>query len=230
MKRTEHLCACGQPAPDATICRHCTSRTRRLIIDLPALADDLQITLARQDRVQAPSDGGHSAAEPWPISVAASEQLGRIKHTLVGWTLLLRDEYGIRLPADTIPALAVHLHELSATWRQHEAAQDLVDEMHQLHRDGRKVIDQPENRTKITVGPCPEVSNESDGTLSNCPGQVVAIVPADETISPRMECPACDRTWSSIEWNRAGQRILSRRAELDAQRRIAATFARRIGT
>lgn len=42
------LCPCGEPSPGAFLGRRCAERLHRTLGDLPALIEDLDITLTRQ--------------------------------------------------------------------------------------------------------------------------------------------------------------------------------------
>lgn len=219
-------CLCGRPAPDATLCRTCTKQLKRDLIDLPALADDLDVTLTRQDRVTPANDGGRSAETPLPLSLHASDALAAIRATLTSWCLLTCDEMGAHPPRDKIPNLALHLLGWLGDLVKHPAAGDLADEIRKLHLRGHAVL-QPKDRARITVGPCPMVidpdtdQESATGVGDPCPGQVTAIIPADSDDPPVMRCGACRHEWDSSQWLRAGMRIVGRQEAIERQRRLA---------
>lgn len=90
--------------------------------------------------------------------------------------------------------------------RKHAEAGELWDEVVSAIRQARNVGDAPANRTTFLVGPCPEETK--DGL---CPGEVFAFIPTEDDRPGRMECHAePEHRWSSIQWMRAGKRILDR--------------------
>jgi hypothetical protein len=70
-----------------------------------------------------------------------------------------------------------------------------------------RAVDRPAVRTRIAVGPCPEIV--AGGVA--CAGEVVAIVPARETRPAFMRCQLCGTEWPTMQWARAGRRILAQK-------------------
>jgi hypothetical protein len=106
---TEHQCACGKPAPDATVCTSCETRLAVALGDVPALVDELDTTLARQGRGGKGVGYVHSSpTRPLPYDPKASDAAGHLKAVLVSWVRLVQeDRDGFEQAAD--PRRAQHL-------------------------------------------------------------------------------------------------------------------------
>jgi hypothetical protein len=91
--------------------------------------------------------------------------------------------------------------------RRHSAVNEMVDQITDAITQARRTVDRPGNRTIIFVGPCPELNAEG----GNCDGEVHAYIPTEEDRPSRMECRTNPlHKWTSIQWLRAGKRILDR--------------------
>lgn len=254
---SEISCQCGERTQDGcTICRGCERKLKHNLADMEAHRRELLTALTRQVRMTAPNDGGRSTPNlAWssmgdrylesiserevlrilatlPPAVKPAIELHAQKALLVSWVLLFReDDARLPMPADTVMSLAAHLASWLPLIRKHEAAGEFVAEVRDQVRRIFVVIDTPANRTKITVGPCPEtlIEGGTDGANAveqECPGQVMAIVPADEEIPPVMVCGYCKTEWPAQQWLRAGRRILKRAgkddlADTDEAQRLA---------
>ena len=77
-------CACGQPAPNATICPACERDLTAALVAVIALGPDLDIALARQavfgDRSH---NAGHTA--PLPYDPKVSEVAAHLNGLLSDW-------------------------------------------------------------------------------------------------------------------------------------------------
>jgi hypothetical protein len=111
--------------------------------------------------------------------------------------------------------------------RDSDDAPVLVGDLRRLIEKIVKIIDLPENRTRIHAGPCIKEYTDEYGRLEYCPGQVEAIVPADESIPPVMRCRACKVEYPSGQWLRAGVLIERRRVALQRQRELAEAMTRK---
>lgn len=232
---SDHACTCGEPAQTGcSICRSCERKLKHNLADMESHRRELLVALARQVRMTAPNDGGRSTMGlEWasmgdrfladlsekevqrilaslPPGRKAADALHAQKALLVAWVrMFIEENANLPMPADTVASLSAHLASWLPIARKHEAAGEFVAEVRDLVQRIFVVIDTPKNRTKITVGPCPETLVE--GTEEEpCPGQVVAVVPADEEIRPTMSCGYCHAEWPPEQWHRAGQRILKR--------------------
>lgn len=224
-----NTCPCGQPARDATICRRCTRTLTRRIGDFPSLADDLTTTMRRLDNTTNRNDGGKAQSEPLPINLAAAKCLQDLRGLLARWCRVLNDDHQMRWPRNTVAAAAAHVASHTDTLRKRIDAQQLADQVARMQERATKLVDQPENLARITVGPCPvdlPIDEDQHGGTVPCPGEVTAVVPAQSEVAPRMECSSCGQVWSSIEWNRMGRRIQTRAAVLLAQKVMAKAMLR----
>jgi len=247
---TDRTCCCGKPLRDQqTVCGDCVNRLRRHLADQAAHLDDLETELARQTKKVAVNDGGRASdATGWiqagdryleTITAddlrewdrrarAAAAVIHEQRNLLVSWCRLALDEHlAQRWPADTIPAMSALLVSALPRIRQHDAAPDLVAEFRALNAKILKVIDTPENRTRIHVGPCAEQYTNESNQQEPCPGEVEAIVPADESIPPVLRCRACKVEYRSDQWVRAGSRIIHRKAQMEEQFIMARAMSRK---
>jgi hypothetical protein len=253
---SDTTCQCGEPAQTGCeLCRACERKLKHNLADMEAHRRELLTALTRMVRMTAPNDGGRSTPNlAWssmgdrylesiseaevarilatlPPAVKPAQELHAQKSLLVSWARsFMQDNDRLPMPADTVASLSAHLASWLPYIRKHEAAGEFVAEVREQVRRIFTVIDTPANRTRITVGPCPETLAEDGHGEQECPGQVVAIIPADEDIRPTMTCGYCKTEWAPEQWHRAGQRILKRagkppatdtEAERELIRRIA---------
>lgn len=200
---------CTRPVSDAHVCSTCGRDAEKALGNLPALAVELDTTIARQARFSAGNDGSRSAETPMPFHIRAGEARDVLRNILVGWCKLYAEECRADLPADTLVAMSAFLLKRVEWFRHHDLAATFVDEIVTAIGAVARVIDAPANRTTFTVGPCPEV----DAIATPCPGEVRAYIPASESDLARLECSACGTQWGTWQWLRAGKRILERMTE-----------------
>lgn len=194
-----------RPAADGIEwCRGCLHRIERDLGDLPALAEDLEQTMARVSGARLGRRRGGETALPY--AERAADALHQMRSYLAGWCRLLDDELGRPLPADTIVGMAAHLQRWLGDLARHPAAAEFADELMDVYGRATVAIDLPRDRTRVTVGPCPETCD--DGT--RCPGEVVARFPRDDAERPSMRCGACGAEWWAEQWSGVGERILRR--------------------
>jgi electron transfer flavoprotein alpha/beta subunit len=83
-------CACGQPAPHATICTACERDLTAALITVLAVAPELEIALTRQaqfaDRSHIP---GYAAMLPY--DERAAEAAAQLRGVLSGWVRVLTE-------------------------------------------------------------------------------------------------------------------------------------------
>jgi hypothetical protein len=203
---TQRTCAaCDNAIRDSVqICGRCERITSHHLGDMEAHRAELEITLTRQARLTAPTEGSRSANTPLGYQELASDLLGALRATLASWCRLVHDEISDTWPnADTVAAMALfieaHLREL----RKHEAAGELVDEIRQLVVRVMACIDYPEDRTRTVIGRCTMFYDDG----KRCPGEVMLH-------QPRMfaDCAACGRVWESQHLASLGRQILNRDA------------------
>jgi hypothetical protein len=217
MTQRRTCAACDNPASDGvTICGRCERITSRHLGDMEAHRAELEVTLARQTRLTAASDGGRSANTPLPYQEQASALLGSQRATLVSWTRLVHDEIDGVWPVDTIGAMALFIERHMAELRKHEAAGELVSEIGQLVNRIMRCVDYPDDRARIHVGPCPE--EDEDG--EKCPGELHLHLPyANDGKRPRVRCSVCQTVWFPEQFIRLGHRVKFQREGVERLRR-----------
>jgi hypothetical protein len=204
----EYPCAvdgCGLQAHERRICGVCAGNLERDLAEMPALLDDLSVTLSRQARIGGHTNGSRAFERPLPFDPRASEAGDVLRSTLVGWIRDLHDgaEYW---PVDSLHGMALWLYRRLSRLLDHPAAEEAVDEIRFAVGLCKRVTDKPANRTAFAVGPCPELDEQG----VQCPGEVRAFIPSTEDRPARMQCEACGAAWLTFQWLRAGRRILDR--------------------
>lgn len=96
---TAQDCDCGRPAPDAFLCKVCIRRLEQRYAELPALMDDLLVTLTRQDNIGEASGGERTkgSAPPLTVSLSAADVFADITRNLTR-TVAHLVELGQRIP------------------------------------------------------------------------------------------------------------------------------------
>lgn len=175
------ICQCGQPAPDAFLCRRCASVLERILAELPATLDDLQTTITRQSRTSKGGGGKPTKASeaPLPFDVHASEVLDRTRNGMSTWIRHVCEVRGVPLPAIGDPLrpasngamatwLVTHIQSILAD----EWAPQLLADLKQLQYELRAAVD---NREYRYAGPCTAVLQM--GEVYEVSPDVVAIRP-----------------------------------------------------
>jgi hypothetical protein len=134
--------SCGYPAPqDAFICKNCLHALRRDLGDVPALIDDLNTTLTRQDVVGA-SSGRRASETSLPWKETASEALWVLVSTVLTWVREFQDPDTVPFP-DAPVAAARWLLANSSYVASREQAGQVVDELASAVSKAYEVIDRP---------------------------------------------------------------------------------------
>lgn len=179
---------CTQPVGDqATICAPCTGGLMRRLKDMPELADDLETTMSRQDRLAGHSDGGKSSDTPLFWKDRAGDALRVLRDMLRRWT----EQFTHAQPDTTdvpVADLARVLANLLGTIRQHEAAPQFAIACEDATRECRRIIDKPADR--VYLGPC----GLEDGQEATCREELFARPRADT-----VACKTCGREHSVHE-------------------------------
>jgi hypothetical protein len=167
------------------------------------------------------------------VNLAAAEDRDAVVNTVGGWCrVVVEERYGGSPPSGPVCLECYHpscvrLHAwrrwmpppttLADTmrwlagqldWARYQRwAAEALDELGYATRLVERTVDRPGVRTRIVVGPCPEIV--AGGVA--CGGEVVAIVPARETRPAVMRCQICGAQWPTMQWARAGRRILAQK-------------------
>ena len=227
------------------ICKRCERECRRYLVNQAAYYAELQLELRRETRKH---ELFKSAGLQWriPFNDQASRLIRRQQTLLAGWTTTLtrmrpapagpwcsqackhgsckaaRDH---RPPAGSVAAQSIWLAMHVGFLRRRVESKLLLEALRRLDRDVINLVDLPANRSRVHVGPCPNVWPVAGGGQEHCPGQVDAHFPLDVEAPCHMVCSACGEQWPSWQWNRVGSRILGRAEQLQQQ----AALARSIG-
>lgn len=216
---------CGRPTRDVRLlCDHCLWVLERSLSEVPALLDELQTTLGKQTAMGERSGNKPTKAseQPLPIHLGAAEV--DLRTYLVGWVRDIAETYDQEHPPDTLRAMSRWLLARLDIIAVHPAAAEIWDEIVGVCRQAWHVVDRPALRSFV-VGPCPEQVHDPDGYEVECVGEVKAYIPTTDEKLARMACTACDATWDTSQWMRAGKRILDRkrkRRQASAERLLLA--------
>jgi hypothetical protein len=181
----EYPCAvdgCGLQAHERRICSVCAGNLERDLAEMPALLDDLSLTLSRQARIGGHTNGSRASERPLPYDPRASEAGDVLRSTLVGWVRDLHDG-AEHWPTDSLHGMALWLHSRLPRLLDHPAAEEAVDEFRFAVGLCKRVIDRPPPR--IYAGIC---------GIDGCDVALYA-----KPMSPDVDCPGCGHRHSVVE-------------------------------
>ena len=157
-------CACGRPTAN-TLCRACTNDLRQLLARVRDLAHDLQVTLARQDRIAAPSRGGKGHDRPLPFNAGASDAQQLLRDTLTAWVRQL-DPARAGL---TLNGAAVYLQAHLPALVVRDDADAALDELRHAVEHADRAIDLHVHRLFVGVCGCgADLHAEVDQPVAVC--------------------------------------------------------------
>lgn len=155
--------ACGAETDPAFLCRGCGDELARLIGDVPALLEELETRIARQDRVTRrqgkprprPIDAdGHNddaiGASPMPYDPDAAEVRWDLLNTLGTWARHLAESRDVAPPTDA--TLASWLLNAAESFRFDEAGPEALDEIRYVVGKGWRAVDR--SPVLVFAGPC----------------------------------------------------------------------------
>lgn len=208
MTRSRHTtsrrrCPRHDQPTDTTLCGVCVDELERDLAETPATLEQLDVTISRQTAIGY-HEGGRNADTPMPFNVTASTVATALHRALARWTRT----YGG--PAGDPTRQARWLHgRLRIYIAGHHQAAAFHDETHRLLAEARRVIDRPQDRSRVYVGPCLD---------DTCPGELWARFPFedydqfDRATHAEIACTECTASYPTVEWLRLGARLLKRRA------------------
>lgn len=201
-----NVCPQCQARQDAgLLCSSCCDVLERELASVRDLMTELDVSISKMARLPAGGGGRRNkldkddepglspiASTRWPINLGASAAAWDIEQTLIKWE---RDVCPALLPSSPrsipiIPAIAaskrllLHVNEI----RRHPKVPQLVEEISDVIRKGRRAIDRPMER--VYVGPC-MVVNDNDVT---CLADIFA-----RPNAPHAVCKACGITHDVAE-------------------------------
>lgn len=232
---SDQTCQCGRPVESAWLCDRCTHTLDVALANIPAYFADLDTIRTRQTRYGATAGKGSvGKTQPLPIDERFTDSTGSgseveyaTRSTVVAWTRVALEEWPEltgptcagaclhaschqirqrRHPKDTIASMCNYLSRMLRAIVTEQWAPDMLDEMLDLEKRLRRLVDRPAN--KVYLGAC---------TVPLCAGSVYA-KEGDET-------GRCDQDDCRTEYDTS----LSRRgleSELDSQLLTAAEIAR----
>lgn len=180
-------CNCGRPTrDDAYVCETCLSGLFRALGEVPWLARELDITIAKQ-RAAGSTDGGRSSEKPLPFHVGASDARVALRQAMFTWIKFCTEE-NIRhrdgrngWPVDNLPAMSRWLMCRVDGLAFSDLGFDACEEITNAIANCRRVIDRPADLR--FYGVCPE-----------CQTHIYAR-PGRATIT----CRTCNGTYDSEE-------------------------------
>lgn len=214
----------SRTATNALLCRKHAGKLADTLREVPALVNDLTITITRQDRLSAESMGRSTAEAPLAWNEHASATAIDLNATINAWALAVHQQHPdpddpltpTRYPAHDTTRVARWLHRHHPQLIAHPDAGQAFSDLTTATRRAREAVDYPYIRTRFMVGPCPE-----DVDNHPCDGEVWAHIPVDETKPSLMRCTnteRCGAVWNTSQWLRAGARIVRRQAQIVAMR------------
>lgn len=90
-------CAVCTAMTDGFLCQRCGAKLKKVLAEMPALIDELEITATKQDKIGAGGKRGKGDEAPLPFNWSASDQLFAIMNTLGTWA---RHMFEARYPSD----------------------------------------------------------------------------------------------------------------------------------
>ena len=176
---TDDCPGCRLAAPQSLVCHRCDRLTRQHQRDLPALYDDLTGAYAVRSGHALTGIGAGGHEPPMLVDDNRRQARSAIRALLVAWCLVLRDDWRITLPADTVPALTRHVATQTSRLLNHPAhADQLVTDLENAASTAWRLA-RPRARQPVRV-PCP-----------TCGERVALDVdPNDRTAT--IQCRGCD--------------------------------------
>ena len=144
----------GRPSNDATICPGCLDQLKAVLRTVPALVDELEVTLSRQARVGT-RNGRRGSETPLPFHLRASVDLETLRDGLRLWAGAVAERRGVVLDSPaTATGYAAWLVRWSGEVAQHPDAAELHGDVLSMAEAARRTVDLPP--TLHFVGPCDE--------------------------------------------------------------------------
>lgn len=228
----------GTPTGDgAQLCLACSADLTQVLAELPALLDDVDLTLSRQS-AQGQRHGGRSSEKALPYDVRASETLGDARVKLAGWVqvhhrdgeVLAVTEGPVCEPCTELfvfhpscGAILTPKRWLADPWPRdtpQDMARWLYTRVHRIRhheaadqlltelRDASRALERVADLAFYRARfPVGPCINAYEDG-SECNGEIWALVPADESRPAKMRCQKCEHEWPSDQWLRAGREIL----------------------
>lgn len=135
----------GETNPGWTVCRPCAADLEQTLAEIPALAGELDATLARCT-ARGGTNSARSVLRALPYDPRASEAVFVLRSALVGWTRDLEPELERQID-DDVAAMARWLLARLDRLVVHPAADEIVDELTAASTQAWRCVDRPPDRT-----------------------------------------------------------------------------------
>lgn len=152
---------CDALVRDGWLCRSCQRKAERALGDLPALTRDVQTTVSRQDHTSSGGKRGKGAEQPLVVNTETHDKGRVILELLFEWAdfVAARNRmpgvpiFSRSIPLTTlVPQAVAMLLRYSEFMRLDEQGPDLVNAIHTVRRDLRRLVDQ--RPVRLYAGPC----------------------------------------------------------------------------
>ncbi|WP_269939031.1 hypothetical protein [Arthrobacter sp. HY1533] len=186
--KTECL-VCAAQLKDVWLCGRHLAQLRDTLRRLPALARDLEDTIAKQDRMnKSVGSSGKGGTKPLILNVDASEVMRTLRSTLLVWTHVTYRTIGSAPASFQIHDMAYHLDRVLDKLVAHQPIGALYAEVMHAARMVTQAVDLPPSTAGLQyAGPCGAVF-PNDVT---CTHQLWAR-PREDNIT----CPRCGTEWN----------------------------------
>lgn len=168
MTEQTRTCACGQPAPNAYLCRKCIKKLEYDLTDLARFWPETSTTLARIDKVGTgggKAKGGHHGL---PVNFTASEVRDIAQNTVVAW---LRHFAGDRIPDDvrTIQQACQWLSRYLSAFVLLPESVEFADEMGYARHRVERLVDRRSEKQTAECDVCSKtLTAEVDDWTATC--------------------------------------------------------------
>jgi len=163
---------CDRPAHDGFICVTCRDVLRRDLDAVPVLCEDLQVTIAKQDRL-GDTDGRSTDEHPLPLRLGPMEARRDLTDTLRAWADHVAQRRGIPAPEHDPVKAASFLRCFLGEIQDDQMAGDIADEIGYCVIMAGRTVDKPLQH--VYAGPCDECGVDlyahpraSDVSCRNC--------------------------------------------------------------
>jgi len=181
------LCTiCHRPHSGSFACPGCVRRICTDLLEVPSLVVELEVTRCRLDVMG--SDPGRSAEKPAVWREKASEAAWVLGNTLGAWARDLWTTWGQGdIPImRTTPDMSRFILRYPTRLAQHEAVDELADEVNSAIRLARRAIDTPSD-SRVFLGRC----DLNDPVGEPCGTELWATYPSQNDVI----CPDCGAEW-----------------------------------
>lgn len=141
---------CQNPAHNGYLCGDCLPTLRDDLAKVPALLEDLEITIAKQDHI-ADSSNRRSNERPLPLRLHPMEAKRELTLKLAAWTHYTTDNYPFT-PQTNAAHLATHLLAHLDTIQRDDRAGTCADEIGYAVITAQRAVDKQTQHTY--AGPC----------------------------------------------------------------------------